>query len=306
VKKILVTGSSGQIGSYIVDYFSSKYDIIGLDIRESTFERINEITVIGDIGNKEIVNNLVKDVDVVIHTAAQLDIMKSIEDPVFDAELNIIGTVNLLDAARKNDSFSKFIYLSTAAVYGVGKYLPIDENHPLHPVSPYGLSKMTGENYCGIYNQLFNLPVVVLRPFNLYSAREDVSKRFVSVINRFIFDLYEKGKITIHGDGSQKRDFIHVKDVISFIEKIISDKTIQYDVFNLGNGHPLSILDIANLVIEISGGSIEDPLLFEKIENLGKSNSSYADISKAVNYGFKPKISIQQGIKDIIGEKYGK
>lgn len=300
-KKILISGSSGQVGSSLLEYLLSKYEVIGIDIKKSNIDAVKKATIIGDIKDKDFIDKVVKDVNIIIHTAAQLDIKKSIENPVFDAELNIIGTLNLLEAARKNKNFSKFIYFSTSSVYGNYRYLPIDEKHPLKPISPYGLSKMTAEKYCFMYHDLFDLPIVILRPFNIYSNREDTSKKFVSLIYRFCNNIKSNRKIKIHGDGTQKRDFIHVRDVIAFIDKIISNEKTNGEIFNIASGKPLSILDIALLVLKL--GQKEKDTCLEFINKTeGKIDHSYADIKKAKKYGFSPKISIEEGIKEILSE----
>ena len=298
-RKILITGSSGQVGSYLVEKLIKNYNVTGADIKKSNIDLVNKVTRIGDIKNKGFVEDITKDIDIIIHTAAQIDIKKSIKNPISDAKLNIIGTLNLLESARKNEKISKFIFFSTCGVYGNHKYLPIDEKHPLKPISPYALSKMTGEKYCMMYNQLFDLPTVVLRPFNIYSNRENISKRYVSIVYRFAHNIKKGKKIIIHGDGSQKRDLIHIKDVASFIKKIISSKKTNGEIFNIGTGKPLSVIDIARLVIKISNKDEKSNLVFDDTVK-GRIDESYADISKAKKFGFQPNISIEEGIKEIL------
>lgn len=298
IKKILITGSSGQVGSQLVEYFMDKYEVVGLDIKKSGIKIVDDVTKLCDIRDKEAVNNLVKNVDFIIHAAAQLDENRSLEDPIFDANLNIIGTLNLLELARKSGKLSKFIYLSTSAVYGNSKYLPIDEKHPLDPISPYGLSKMAAEKYCILFNKLFDLPVVCLRPFNIYSSREDSVEGFVSIAYRFVERVKNNKPLIIHGDGKQMRDFIHVKDVISFVDLIIDKKDVAGEIYNLGCGKPLNILDIARLVLRISGKDEDKNIIYQELYEK-KIEHSYADIKKAKKLGWKAKISIEDGIKEI-------
>jgi UDP-glucose 4-epimerase len=298
-KKILITGSSGQIGSHLVEYFSKKYEVVGLDVKLSSIPSVNKVTVEGDIRNKNLVNELLKGVDVVIHTAAQLSINRSLENPILDADINIMGTLNLLDATRKNKNISKFVYLSSSVVYGNPEYLPIDEDHPLNPVSAYGLSKLTGEKYCFLFNKVFGLPIVCVRPFNIYSNREDTNSSYVSIISKFNDMVRNNKPLIIYGDGKQMRDLVHVKDVASFIEIVLERSETVGEVYNLGSGKPVTILEIAKLVLKMNEKDEKGNIIYEK-EEKGKIEHSYADIRKSRKIGYKPQITIDEGIKDIV------
>jgi len=298
-KKILISGSSGQVGSCLVEHFSKKYDVIGLDIKKSGIPEIDRITTLGDIRDKDIVNKLVKDVDAVIHTAAQLNIKRSLENPILDADINIMGTLNLLDATRKNKNISKFVYLSSSVVYGNAEYLPIDENHPLNPVSAYGLSKLTGEKYCFLFNKVFGLPIVCIRPFNIYGNRENTKSSYVSIVSKFVDMVRNNKPLIIYGDGKQMRDLVHVKDVASFIEIVLERAETVGEAYNLGSGKPVAVLDIAKLVLRMNGKNEKENIVYKKEEE-GKIEHSYADIKKSLKIGYKPKITIGQGINEII------
>lgn len=299
IKKILISGSSGQIGSYLVEHFSKKYDVVGLDIKKCGIPEVDKITILGDIRDKNIVNKLIKDVDAVIHTAAQLNIKRSLENPILDADINIMGTLNLLDAARKNKNISKFVYLSSSVVYGNPEYLPIDENHPLNPVSAYGLSKLTGEKYCYLFDKVFGLPVVCVRPFNVYGNREDPKSPYVSIVSKFADMVRNNKPLIIYGDGKQMRDLVHVKDVASFIEIVLEGSETVEEVYNLGSGKPVTVLEVAKLVLKMNGKDEKDNIIYEKQEK-GKIEHSYADIKKSMKIGYKPQITIDKGIKDIV------
>jgi len=299
MEKILITGSSGQVGSYLVEHFSERYDVIGLDIKNSGISEVDTLTIRGDIRDKNVVNKVVNKVDIIIHTAAQLDINRSLENPILDADINIMGTLNLLNAARENKNISKFIYFGSAAVYGHPKYLPIDENHKVDPVSPYGLSKLTGEKYCFLFNKIFDVPVVSIRPFNIYGNRENPSSSYASIITKFV-DAAERNKpLIIYGSGKQLRDFVYVEDVVSFVEIVMERNDTVGEIYNLGSGQPTTILDVAKLVLKISGKSEETAILHKK-EEKGKINHSYADIKKSKEIGYIPKVSIEKGINKVI------
>jgi UDP-glucose 4-epimerase len=161
--KILITGGLGQAGSYLAEQLSENNEITILDNFSNSLSNIkfpSNIKIIkGDIRNLKIVNELASKANTIIHTAAQTSVNKSIEDPVYDADNNINGTLNLLEAARKSD-IERFIYISSAAVYGDPITLPVNEEHPTNPLSPYGLSKLTGEKYTRLYYNLYGLPTV--------------------------------------------------------------------------------------------------------------------------------------------------
>lgn len=178
VDKILVTGSLGQIGSYLCeDFMKHGMDVVGLDNRSNKYVAISreseKITIIGDVRNKKLVSGLFDGIDAIVHCAAQISVEDSIKNPIYDAENNIVGTINLLEAATKSPKLKRFVYLSSAATYGNPISLPIAENHPQNPLSPYGLSKVAGEKYVNIYHEIYKLPTVIIRPFNVYSKRMD-------------------------------------------------------------------------------------------------------------------------------------
>ena len=179
--RVLITGSSGLIGSCLYEKLSSDYEVFGLDLKRSPCTN-----VVGDILDYDLVKRLVGKVDIVVHCAAQTSVDKSIRDPLFDAQNNIIGTLNLLEAARRSKQLKLFIYLSSAAVYGYPKYVPIDEDHPCKPVSPYGVSKLVGEFYARVFNELYGVPTVCVRPFNVYGKNQDPNSPYSGVISKFL------------------------------------------------------------------------------------------------------------------------
>jgi len=218
--KILITGGLGQAGSYLAERLSENNEITILDNFSNSLNNIKfpaNIKIIkGDIRNPAIVNELASKANTIIHTAAQISVKKSMEDPVFDAENNINGTLNLLEAARRSD-IKRFIYISSAAVYGMPVSLPINEEHPTKPLSPYGLSKLTGERYAMLYHSLYGLPVVCLRPFNIFSPRQRSDSPYSGVITKFIEKVRNDHSPVIFGDGNQTRDFVFIEDVVEAV-----------------------------------------------------------------------------------------
>jgi len=211
--KILITGSSGQLGSYLIENIPES---IGVDMKASQYTQL-----VWDLRKNP--EEILKDYEIgtIIHAAAQVSVVKSVEVPKFDAENNIMGTINLLEYARKHD-VEHFIYISSAAVYGESKYLPIDEEHPTEPESPYGLSKLTGEKYALLYHKLYGIKVASVRPFNIFSPRQDPKNPYSGVISIFVERAKKGLPLIIHGDGEQTRDFVNIEDVVQLIKLSIA------------------------------------------------------------------------------------
>ena len=297
IVKILITGSAGQLGSYLVEHFADDYEVVGIDKVVPKFPISKRQTVIGDLLDHDLVRRLVSDNDIIIHAAAQVSVEKSIIAPIEDAKNNILATINLLKAASESNA-KRFIYISSAAVFGVPKYLPIDEEHPVDPLSPYGVSKLTGERYCMIFHNLFNLPVVCIRPFNIYSERQNPNSPYSGVISKFIERVKNKKRPVIYGDGKQTRDFVSVFDVIHLIELAMTNEKAVGGVFNCATGTPTSINELADIIIKLLG---EDMKPIYEAPRKGDIKESYADISKAARIlGYRPKCELKDGLKDII------
>ncbi len=294
--KILITGGLGKIGSYLCEALSRKFEIIILD----NFSNISKVipyihTIKGDIRDFKIVNDITNDVDIIIHTAAQTSVNRSIENPIYDIDNNINGTLNLLEASRKSD-IERFIYISSAAVYGIPIYLPIDENHPTNPISPYGLSKLTAERYSILYNKLYELPVTVVRPFNIFGPFLNENDSYSGVITKFINRIKNNQNPIIFGDGNQTRDFIYINDIINAISKIIdNDKTIG-EIYNIGTGNPIKIIDLAKIIMNIFDKNLEPEFFPSKI---GDIQESYANIDK-IRKIIETDYSLEKGLKEMI------
>ena len=303
IKKILITGSLGQLGSYICeDFLDDGINIIGLDNGtnkcSSVPERVANITTIGDIRDENKVNEILEGIEAIIHCAAQISVEKSIIDPKNDADNNIVSTLNLLQAVVKTKSVKRFVYISTAATYGNPIKLPINEIHPQMPLSGYGLSKLAAERYVNMFWQIHKLPIVVIRPFNIYSKRADPKSQYSGVITKFIDCIKENKPPKIEGDGNQTRDFIHVKDVVKMIRLVLDKDEAVGEVFNCGCGQPVTINKLAEVITNISRKNF-DPIHVEKRK--GDIKHSYADISKANKIlNFLPSVDLEHGLKEII------
>ncbi len=297
MQRILITGGLGQVGSYLVDALHEKAKVTVLDNYSSTTREAvpKDVHVIkGDIKD-EIAANLVKQSDVVIHTAAQISVIASMENPLFDAQNNIFGTLNLLEAAR-NSAISKFVYISSAAVYGNTLYTPITESHPQDPLSPYGASKLTGEKYCMMYNKAFGLPSCCIRPFNIYSPRQDPRNPYSGVISRFIEKAKAKQSPVIFGDGTQTRDFISVHDIVDMIALLIENEDANGHVFNAGTGKSTTVTELASMILNTF--DVDVPIQYMP-ERPGDIKYSCSDISSARKIlGFEPKVSLENGLME--------
>lgn len=296
--KILITGGLGQVGSYIAENLMENNEVVLLDNMSSfTWKKVpSDIEVIKkDVLDVDIMD-IVDGCDVVIHLAAQISVGKSMENPIFDAQNNLIGTLNMLESARYAD-VNRFIYFSSAAVYGNTEYLPVDELHPLNPLSPYGASKLSGEIYCKMYHRQFGLPVVCLRPFNIYSPRQDSSNPYSGVISIFIEKVKNNEYLPIFGNGSQTRDFVSVHDVVDMVLLAMEQDSAIGGVFNVGTGQKISVQKLAEMILNIydNGGGIE-----YLPSRMGDIMDSYADISKAKSIGYVPKISIEKGLRKFL------
>lgn len=298
MKKILITGGMGQVGSYLVDRLHKDFELTILDNLSSNIrDNLPEgVSLIKEDIRSPVAQDLAASNDIIIHTAAQISVVRSMDDPLFDADNNVIGTLNLLEGARKGN-IDKFIYMSSAAAYGNPEYLPVDEKHPQDPMSPYGVSKLSGEKFCTMYYQAFGLPTVCIRPFNIYSPRQDSSNPYSGVISKFIGRVKEGMSPIIFGDGSQTRDFVSVHDIVNMIVLLVNDQKSNGQVFNVGTGQKTTVKELAQIILDIFDSSLDIEF---KDWMPGDIKDSYSDISKAKSIGYSPKVELKQGLQEIV------
>lgn len=250
--KILVTGGAGFIGSHLTDRLSLNNEVIVLDnLASGSLSNLQQskdrITFIqGDIRDKDLIKDIVAGVEFVFHLAANVGNVKSIEDPHFDMDVNIKGTLNLLEACL-HSNIRKLVYSSSAAMYGEAKYLPVDEDHPLNPESPYAVSKLAAEKYCFAFHKIYGLPTVSLRYFNAYGPRQG-SSEYANAISIFLRRVREGNPLTIFGDGKQTRDFVNVKDIVA-ANILAAENERVTGIFNIGSGKSTTINELADEVI---------------------------------------------------------
>lgn len=279
----IITGGSGFIGTNLAIRLlnqGQKVKIIDLkEPKKEVLENPNCEFVKEDIRYYEF---KAEKEDVVVHLAAQVGVYSSLLDPKYDAEDNILGTINVI----KNSEQAKLIYASSAAIYGNPKYTPIDEEHPKNPISPYGLSKHTAEQYV----HMLHKNSVALRFFNVYGPWQDAKNPYSGVISIFIKNALEGKPLTVYG-GKQKRDFIFVQDIV---DGILLAKNLN-GYYNLGTGTSISIDDLAKTITNIIPTEIKHEPLRQ-----GDVMETLANIEKIKAYGFVPKTSLNEGIEKTI------
>ena len=302
MKKVLITGGAGFIGSHVADRFLlNNYEVIAADnlvtgnIDNISGKNIKFFNI--DIRDKEKLEELFKNEkpDYVIHLAAQVSVSSSVEDVLYDAEENITALINILELCRKYNT-EKIVFSSTAAVYGIPEEVPSKETNKTTPLSPYGLSKLTGEEYIKMYSRLFGVNYVILRYANVYGPRQSAHGE-AGVVSIFNDKIKANGDIFIEGDGLQTRDFVYVKDV-SGANYICAAEDIKNETFNVSTNTDISILELFNTMKKYSGYKKEAS---HKEARKGDIRNSRLDNSKLLkNTSWKPEYTLDQGLKEYL------
>jgi len=265
---------------------------LGQHVDQANFRLIK-----GDIRNRNHVKKALEGVDLVFHLAAIVNVELSIKKPILVNEVNVCGTLILLRESLRS-KVKRFIYVSSCAVYGRPVYLPINEEHPTKPLSPYGVSKLASEDYCRIFHEIYGLETVILRVFNVYGPRQATGP-YSGVITKFINRLKDGKPPIIYGDGEQTRDFIYVEDVADALLQAAKCKNCAGEVINVGSGEETSINQLLKIVCELLERQEIKPIYAEP--RMGEVKRSCADIRKAEKLlGFKPKYSLEEGLRKTI------
>jgi UDP-glucose 4-epimerase len=307
--RVLVTGGAGFIGSHLVDrLIEENYEVTVLDnFFSGKVENLRKhldtkwLTLVkGDARNSADVKEALNGVSTIFHLAAIIDVQSSMKNAKLTNDVNVNGTLNVLQESL-NENVARFIYISTCAVYGEAQYLPIDEKHPIAPLSPYGASKFEAENHCHRYHRTYGLETCCLRLFNVYGPRQAIGP-YSGVITRFTENLEKSHPPIVYGNGKQTRDFIHVEDVVSSCLLAIENMHEKFETVNIGTGKPTSINKLANILIKLSDKTDLKPIY--KAHREGDIRNSYADISKAQKMlNFKPKIGLEEGLQSLVKHK---
>ncbi len=295
--KVLVTGGAGFIGSHVVDlYIEHGYEVVVVDDL-STGRRANLNPAATfyylDIRSPEVAEVFAKErPDFVNHHAAQMDLSRSVIDPQFDADVNIRGSINLLECSRQY-GVKRFIYISAGgAVYGEPEYLPCDEEHPVHPLSPYGASKHTIEHYLYMYHIHYGLDYTVLRYPHVYGPRQDPNGE-AGVIAIFSALMLTDQQVLIFSDGEQQRDFVYVSDCAQ-ANLLALTHSSGCAIYNIGSNHGISINEIFNRLRQITGYRREAVYAPGKLGGTRCIYLSSAKASRELNW--EPRVTIDEGL----------
>ena len=303
-KKVVVTGGAGFIGSNLSGELSMDNEISIIDNfltgkKENILELIekdNVKLIEGSITDLDFLQKAFKNIDYVFHQAAVPSVPRSVEDPISSNDVNINGTLNVLIAARDND-VKKVVYASSSAVYGDTPTLPKAEKMCPMPLSLYAVTKLAGEIYCKVFYEIYGLPTISLRYFNVYGPRQDPASQYAAVIPKFIYQIMNNTPPLIYGDGEQSRDFTFVYDVVQANIKAATSNAAG-EIINIAKGERTTINTLAEIIMEISGKNLE-PLHIEPMR--GDIRYSLADISKAMKLiGYNPKYSLKSGLEETI------
>ncbi len=304
-QKVVVTGGAGFIGSNLCrtlleqgakvtafdNLYSGKIDFIK-DLMDKGLNFVQ-----GDIRDPASLEKATKNCEVIFHLAAQTSVPFSMENPKEDCEINVVGTLNVLEAARK--AGARMVFASSCAVYGNPEKRPTPETYPTHPIAFYGLTKLLGENYCRFYQENSGLEIVMLRIFNVYGPN----------CHGAIYDFLNKlrkipNKLEVLGTGRQSRDFVYVTDMVDFLLKAETTPEAAGHVFNVGTGTTTSVAELAKMIVEILG--LENVEIYFKGGQAwaGDMDITLADNSKAVNMlQWRPQVSLREGLKKLISSR---
>ena len=304
--RIMVTGGAGFVGSHLVDrlvelgnhtivydnfdeYYTGKEKNIKRHLSNPNFTLIK-----ADILEYHILCKAMTKVDVVFHLAAQAGVRYSQNNPLKTNTVNTTGTLNILKAARER-KVKKLVFASSSSVYGTPQYLPVDEKHPLNPISIYGASKLAAEKYCQIFNDLQNLPVTILRYYTVYGPRQ----RPDMVIHKWLQRLLEHKPPIIYGDGKQTRDFTYIDDIVDGTLKAAETEEAEGEIFNLGTESRISLNDLVTLLLKLTHK--EDIIPVYEARKPSDIQDTYANISKARKIlGYDPKVTLDLGTRQFL------
>jgi UDP-glucose 4-epimerase len=305
MEKVAVTGGAGFIGSHLVAELAGRgYQVIVLDdLSTGAMSNIapllkgkNVAFTEGSIIDLALLRRLFQGVRFVFHLAALPSVPRSVKDPLASHEVNATGTLNVLVAAR-DDGVKKVIYSSSSSVYGDTPTLPKREDMTPSPQSPYAVTKLIGEHYCHVFQQVYTLAAVCLRYFNVYGPRQDPGSEYAAVIPKFIKMASEGNPPVVFGDGTQTRDFTFVKDAVA--ANIMAAESDAVGVYNIGSGQRSSVNQLAQMIIGFTGSNINP--VYQK-PRPGDVMHSLADISRAKAFGYKPKYSLEEGLRYTLRE----
>lgn len=309
MRKILVTGGLGFLGSHVAEILCRKgKEVVILDnqstgsILNIPVELKNRIRIIiGDIRDESVVRKALTGCDTVCHLAVEC-LSRSLTDPELVHSVNATGSLVLLLKA-KEAKIKRFVYVSSSEVYGSACYVPMDEGHPLNPHTVYAAAKLAGEKYAWSVYKTYGLPITIVRPFNLFGPRQRGQNRFPndiygSIISRSIYNALRNRNIVIYGDGKQARDFTYVTDAARAIVNLGGQKKAVGEIVNIASGRSFSILAIAKKIIKLTSSRSKIVFAKDRPGDLAKLLGSSKKARKLIDYN--PQFSFDEGLREYI------
>lgn len=296
---VLITGGAGFIGSHLTDALVADHAVTVLDdFSSGSRENLHpSATVVeGDIRDERRLNELVRDAEVVFHQAASVSVARSISNPTESHAINVDATLSLLEAARKHDA--RCVLASSAAIYGQPEEVPIRETESKTPESPYGIEKLSLDHYARVYNDLYGLETVALRYFNIYGPRQTAGD-YSGVISVFLDQVRNGEPITVHGNGSQTRDFVHVSDVVQANLLAMSTENVG-EAYNIATGRPVTIEVLARMVRRATDADSE---IVYTSKRDGDIDESCGNIEKGRSQlGYEPTVTLEDGLPTLVSQ----
>lgn len=291
-KTVLVTGGAGFVGSHLAESLTEAAEVRVLDdLSNSNGEDVpSHATLIeGDVRDQATVQEAMADVDVVFHEAAMVSVPASVEEPLACHDVNGTATLQLLDTARQTDS--RVVLASSAAIYGHPGSVPVAEDDPKRPTSPYGVEKLANDEYARVYANQYGLDVVALRYFNIYGPRQ--TGQYSGVISAFLDQARSGDPITVEGDGDQTRDFVHVDDIVR-ANRLAATTDETGTAYNVGTGSSVTIRELAEIIRDVTDADVPIKHVDPRPNDIQRS---CADIEKARReLGFEPTMSLRDGL----------
>jgi UDP-glucose 4-epimerase len=293
-RRILITGGAGFVGSHLAERLVPDNEVRVIDdLSAGRREHVPDDAelIVDDVRNEDALERAMAEVDVVFHEAAEISVAESVDRPAETHHVNVDGTLRVLERAREEDA--RVVVASSAAVYGHPETLPIAEGAPKSPTSPYGIDKLAVDHYTRRYHDLYGLDSVALRYFNIYGPRQGAGD-YSGVIDAFFEQAEAGGPITVHGDGSQTRDFVHVDDVVD--ANFLAATTDHVgEAFNVGTGTETSVERLAELVREVTDPDVE---ITHTDPREGDIDRSRPDVSRArEKMGFDATVDFENGLE---------
>ena len=298
--RYLVTGGAGFIGSHLVEELLKRGEQVRVLDNFSTGKRENlepfldSIQLIeGDLRSQHAVREAVSGVEYIFHQGALPSVPRSIQDPITSDEVNVGGTLNVLDAAREEGA-KRVVFASSSSVYGAGEEVPKREDMLPAPISPYAVTKLTGEHYCHVFSQIYGLETVSLRYFNVFGPKMDPSSAYAAFIAIFIVGMLEGTPLVVHGDGGISRDFTYITNVVDANMRAMEAEGVSGEVFNVGCGSSMRLNDVIDH-LQTSAGLKGDISYGEP--RPGDVLRSMADITAArEKLGYDPRVPTPEGL----------